>query len=213
MITCVTYENLHEYGGAFYAQFKLRHKAFIERQNYQVSTCRSMEYDQYDTPAALYLVYMDSSGEAKGCSRLTPVDRGCMLKDVWPSLVSCHDNIFARDVWEGTRFCIDKDLPIQDRKRILQELVLGYFEVGLNWGMKKIIGVMPPYIFRKVFGDCGCSYQFLGGKLKLPSGETIAAGTMDITEEALNIVRNKVGIYHAVLSPKNVNKDRAKIAA
>ena len=75
-----------------------------------------MEWDQYDTPAAIYLVYLSPEGEAWGCSRLTPVERGSMLKDLWPELVDKPDNVFVPGVWEGTRFCIEKTLPTDSAK-------------------------------------------------------------------------------------------------
>jgi acyl homoserine lactone synthase len=45
-----------------------------------------MEYDQYDTPAATYLVWLDGSGVARGCVRVTPTDRPYMIRDNWPEM-------------------------------------------------------------------------------------------------------------------------------
>lgn len=199
MLVCATYENLHKYGYAFYSQFCLRHRCFIERQNYNVSKHNGMEFDQYDTPAAVYLIYLSPEGKAWGCSRLTPVEHGSMLQDLWPDLVNKPDEVFMPGIWEGTRLCIEKDLPVEVRQRICRELVLGYFEAGLEMGMKKIIGVMPPFIFRKVFGAAGCQYDFLGKKLKLPCGDVVAAATMNVTHDALEAVRKVSGIFVPVI--------------
>jgi acyl homoserine lactone synthase len=72
MISCITCENIHLFGPAFHSQFRLRYRAFIERQDYNVRIYNGMEYDQYDTPASHYLVYHTGEGRALGVSRLTP---------------------------------------------------------------------------------------------------------------------------------------------
>lgn len=199
MIVCVKYENLYKYGAAFHSQFCLRHQCFIERQNYKVAKYNGMEFDQYDTPAAVYLVYLSPMGKAWGCSRLTPIDQGSMLQDLWPELVDRPEVAFASNTWEGTRFCIQKTLPVALRQRICKELVVSYFEAALDIGMEKIIGVMPPFIFKRVFGNAGCHYEFLGKQMKISSGETIAAALMHTTIDALAAVREATGIYEPVI--------------
>jgi len=199
MIICVTYENLSQYGKAFYDQFRLRHECFVERQNYNVWVHNGMEFDQYDSPAAIYLAALSPEKELLGCSRLTPTCHKSMLKELWPELVEHPQDVFFPGTWEGTRFCIKKSLSPDIREKVCRELVVGYFEIGLSFGINKIIGVMQPFIFRRVFGRAGCSYNFLGQKMKLPSGEIIAAAAMDITQEALNEVRKKTGIFNTVV--------------
>jgi N-acyl-L-homoserine lactone synthetase len=213
MIVCVKYENLYQYGKAFHAQFCLRHQCFIERQNYNVSKYNGMEFDQYDTPAAVYLVYLSPEGEALGCSRLTPVDRGSMLADLWPELVENPQETFTPGAWEGTRFCIAKSLPADVRQRICRELVIGYFEAGLDIGIRNIIGVMPPLILRKVFGDAGCQYDLLGKRMRIPSGEMIAAASMKINLDALNKARKATGIFESVISEEETEKQRDRKVA
>jgi N-acyl-L-homoserine lactone synthetase len=70
----------HLFGSAFYSQFQLRYRAFIERQDYDVQIYKGMEYDQYDTPASHYLVYHTPGGQALGVSRLRPRHRAACSK-------------------------------------------------------------------------------------------------------------------------------------
>lgn len=209
MISCITYENLHQYGGAFRSQFQLRHRCFIERQKYNVSSYNGMEYDQYDTPAAVYLVYAGHGGHVLGCSRLTPVSQGSMLQDIWPDMVSNPQNIFREGVWEGTRFCIDKSLPAHLRQRICQEIVLSYLEFGLQTGMEKIIGIMPPRILNTVFGSAGCRYQSIGPR-KLIDSCTIQAASMQVSQEQLAFARVVTGITGSVFRKQ---QDHQRVAA
>jgi N-acyl-L-homoserine lactone synthetase len=198
MIICINYENLHLFGSAFSDQFRLRHRCFIERLQYDVQKYNAMEYDQYDTPAATYLVYVDKNNTVYGCSRMTPVSQGSMLKKFWPEMVSNPADIFTGDTWEGTRFCIDKDLPPDMRKQIAQELTLAYIEFGLRNRIRQIIGVMPTYILRSVFASSGCLYSILGPSKRI-DGYLISAASMTISSEQLTRARNKTGLHHPVI--------------
>ena len=68
-----------------------------------------MEFDQYDTPASRYLVYHTDDGTALGLTRLTPTSLSCMLRDLWPHLVEDKSLLQSEKVWEGTRYCVDKE--------------------------------------------------------------------------------------------------------
>lgn len=204
MITCISYENLSECGGAMTAMLRLRHKIFIERENYHVGTDKvrsynRMEHDQYDTPAAIYLTYLSPHGEAWGCSRLTPVSHGSMIKDTWPELVEAPAEIFVEGVWEGTRFCVDHSLPASMRRQICRELVIAYLEAGLEIGIQRVIGVMQPAILKRVFSAAGCPFHNLGPTLRISNGETIAAGCMQVSEQVLAQAKKISGIAESVL--------------
>lgn len=202
MITCVRYENLDFTFKAFQAQFKLRHRCFIERQNYNVSSYNKMEYDQYDTPATVYLVYQSDCGEALGVSRLIPITQGCMIKDLWPDMVDDHHMFQQNNIWEGTRFCIDKSANVSIRRKIAIELVLAYLEFGLDEGAEKIIGVMPERILHTVFRSCGVSYTATG-PIKLIDGIRIQGASMDISQEQLMQARMITRVNHPVLRGNN----------
>ena len=103
MISCISCENVHEFGTALHSQFRLRYEGFIERQHYDVSVYDGMEFDQYDTPASRYLIYHTEDGKALGVSRLTPTVLSCMLADLWPQLV--HACIPAHAHAAVTRKC------------------------------------------------------------------------------------------------------------
>src|SRR5579871_6174557 len=91
MIIAMNYETAHLYGNAFAQLLKLRHAEFVERLNYNVPTYNGMEYDQYDTPAAVYMVWRDQQGNVRAGSRMTPTTRPYMLKDLWPQSIQYMD--------------------------------------------------------------------------------------------------------------------------
>ncbi len=198
MISCISTENIHEFGPAFHSQFRLRHGGFVERQQYDVSVYDGMEFDRYDTPASRYLVYHTDEGQALGVSRLTPTVLSCMLKDLWPHLVDDKSVLHSEAVWEGTRYCVDKDAPPELRQRIIHEMASAYLEFGLGRGLKKIIGLMPTYIYRSVFERPGIEMEYLG-PVEAIGRHKCRAVAIPVTAQQLANVRRKTGITNGVL--------------
>ena len=198
MISCISCANVHEFGRAYHSQFRLRHEGFIERQDYDVSVYEGLEFDQYDTPASRYLVYHTPDGQALGVSRLAPTTLSCMLKDLWPNLVENKDLLQSDSVWEGTRYCIAKDLPPPLRQRIVHEMACAYLEFGLVMGLSKIIGLMPTYIYRSVFERPGIAMDYLGS-VEMIGRHRCRAVAIPVNAQQLANVRRKTGITAPVL--------------
>lgn len=199
MIECVTLSTNHLFNGnPIFEHHRLRYQSIIERQGWDVPTVRGMEYDQYDNPAAYYLIWRDEQGVARGTSRLYPTDRPYMLKDVFPHLVSHGALPSSPDIWEGSRFCVDPSLPAEARKRIIQEIVIGYLEFAERFQVKEIIGVMFPVYWRNIFVKSGWPVTFTGEAQKSAEGHKIVAGTLPILAQTLADVRRETGIPHTI---------------
>jgi len=198
MISCISCENIHEFGLAFHSQFRLRYDAFVERQQYDVSVYDGMEFDRYDTPASRYLVYHTDEGRALGVSRLTPTTLSCMLADLWPHLVEDKTLLQSDAVWEGTRYCVDRDVNPGLRQRIVHEMACAYLEFGLHLGLQKIIGLMPTYIYRSVFERPGITMDYLG-PVEAIGRHRCRAVAIPVTASQLGNVRRKTGIADTVL--------------
>ena len=207
MISCISCENVHEFGTAFHSQFRLRYGGFVERQQYDVSVYDGMEFDRYDTPASRYLVYHTGEGKALGVSRLTPTMLSCMLADLWPHLVEDKTLLQSDAVWEGTRYCVDKDVAPELRQRIVHEMACAYLEFGLRRGLKKIIGLMPTYIYRSVFERPGIEMEYLG-PVESIGRHKCRAVAIPVTAEQLANVRHKTGIANDVLRFANHEGER-----
>ncbi|MGB4058036.1 MAG: acyl-homoserine-lactone synthase [Alphaproteobacteria bacterium] len=195
MIKVVNHRSLDRNGHLLVGQFKLRYKEFIQRQDYEVKTFDGMEYDQYDTPAATYLVYEEEDGSVQGVSRLTPVMNGCMLKDLWPHLVENKEQFEDQEIWEGTRFCINKDLPPDQRRRICYEISLAYVEYGMQEGIKKIIGMMPTFILKSVFERSGITLERLGPVFDMAGFSKVQAAGIPVNLDQIKNVRRKTGLF------------------
>ncbi len=194
MIKAISHLNLSDCGQLYLGQFKLRYQEFIERQGYNVKTLHSMEFDEYDTLASVYLVYTENGHDVLGVSRLTPTDKGCMLADHWPELVEDPSLLNAPDIWEGTRFCIDKHLPADKRLAILRQLSLSYIEFGLANNISRIIGLMPTLILRSVFERSGVTLERLGPVQQIGAHARIQAASITINALQLHQVQLKTGL-------------------
>src|SRR5436190_10638472 len=53
---CITWENAHLHGEAWISHHRLRYRIFVERQGWAVPTYNGLEYDEFDTPAARYIL-------------------------------------------------------------------------------------------------------------------------------------------------------------
>jgi N-acyl-L-homoserine lactone synthetase len=176
------------------------------------SSRRNTDFDRYDTPASRYLVYHTDEGEALGVSRLTPTVLSCMLKDLWPHLVADQSLLQSHAVWEGTRYCINKDAPPALRQRIIHEMACAYLEFGLQLGLRKIIGLMPTYIYRSVFERPGIAMEYLG-PVEAIGRHKCRAVAIPVTAQQLAQVRRKTGIANSVLRFAKDEGERKSVRA
>ncbi|MCP4392896.1 MAG: autoinducer synthase [Alphaproteobacteria bacterium] len=196
MIECFNYETAHFFGDSLAQQYKLRHKIFIERQDWKVPNFNRMEYDQYDTPAAHYLVYKDATGVARGVARLIPTFRPYMLQEVFPHMIK-GSLISSSVVWEGTRFGIDHTLEPIKRKQILNELVCAWFEFGLKHNISKYLLLTQVFVL-KTFQRMGCEIELLGEKTTIDRKKVVAA-SVKVSSDILQNVQRKTGLNRNIL--------------
>ncbi|MGB9151840.1 MAG: acyl-homoserine-lactone synthase [Alphaproteobacteria bacterium] len=201
MIDCVSIRTCHLFpNNPLCGQHQLRYGSIIKRQGWKVPSVSDMEYDQYDNPAAHYFVWSDDNEQVRGTSRLYPTDRPYMLQEVFPHLVTKTDLPQSSSIWEGSRFCVDASAPPELRKRIMQEIILGYLEFSLDKKIEAIIGVMFPAYWRSIFVNNGWNVEWIGEPCKSEEGHKIIAGMLPVSEAVLQSVREKTGIYAPVLS-------------
>jgi N-acyl-L-homoserine lactone synthetase len=134
MISCITLKTAHLFrGNPIASMLQLRFRAVIERQEWDVPNWQNMEYDEFDNPATTYFVWRDGDDAVGGCARLYPTDRPYMLKKAFSFLVT--DGTLPESdmtIWEGSRLCVEKDLPAPLRKRIIYELSVAYMEYAMS---------------------------------------------------------------------------------
>jgi acyl homoserine lactone synthase len=201
MIEFVTVDNVNRFSGnALAAQHRLRYRSIIQRQEWNVPNYSEMEFDQYDNPAAKYLVYRDETGAARGVSRFYPTTLPYMLEQLFSHFVTDRAVPKSPCVWEGSRFCIDQTLSPAIRKRIAAEIVVGYLETGLRYGLDGIVGLMYPAYWRSLFTGAGWALEYMGETALLDDGNRARAGWLPVSEAVLARVRRTTGIHEPVVN-------------
>jgi acyl homoserine lactone synthase len=194
-LVCISWETAHLHGEAWISHHRLRHRAFVERQRWNVPTYEGLEYDQFDTPAARYIVWLDDHGSAKACTRLIPTTQPYEVKLLWPDLI---DGPLPQtpSIWEATRFCCDRNLDSPTRYRVVAALIFGCQEFGIANHISKYLGVMPLGLFRHVIVAAGCTITRLGPVRRM-EGHDIVAAYIDVSPEALALTRDRAGLTSA----------------
>lgn len=200
MILAFNTETAHLYGDALPTLLRLRHREFVERLEYKVPTYNGMEYDQYDTPAAVYLVWCNEQGKIRAGTRISPTNRPYMIKDLWPETVQFLDLPASPNVWEATRLFIDKDLSKETHKRAHGEILCAYLEFALRYGITSFIGTAPPGLWKYTFLKAGWPVEFVGNPTTIDYSEKIITGIMPVNEGILNDIRLQMDVQKPVLS-------------
>ena len=146
MIEAFSFKNAHLFGDALASQARLRYRVFVEHRGLSHKHYDGMEYDEFDTPAALYLVWRDKNAEVRGMFRIIPTNTPYMLEQYWPYL--CQGRSLPRDplIWEMGRVCVDRTYPWSKRKRIVPELLCALQELCRANNVSAVLGVTRPHL-------------------------------------------------------------------
>lgn len=88
---------------------RLRFRVFRERLQWDIPTLGEQERDEYDNCNPVFVMVRDDGGDVIGCCRLLPTTGPYMLKDTSPVLLGEQSIPIASDIWEISRFAVDKD--------------------------------------------------------------------------------------------------------
>lgn len=198
MVDTFTVETAHLLGDAMVTMHRLRYRIFVERQQYGVPTLRGMEWDEFDTPAAVYMLWRDERNVAGGVARLIPTTSPYMIKTLWPDLVAKGTLPSAPDTWEVSRFGIERSLPKAIRNRAIGEMMCACGEFALRKGIKSLLLVSAPRLITAGITAAGWPTQALGGPRNIGRFSVVAAKT-NISEESLNAARRFHRVSNSVL--------------
>ena len=207
-IIALNWETAHLHGDTWISQHRLRHRIFVERQAWSVPAYNNLEYDDFDTPAAVYLVRGDDQGRARGIARLIPTTRPYMVQTLWPDLLD-HPAPADPSIWEATRFGCDRGLAPIQRSQIVGELICGCLEWALQLDIRTYLAVMPVWIFQQVLARSGCPIRYARPS-RIMQRHHIAAAYIDVSPAVLATVRARTGIAGAVLDAEDAQCVLAK---
>jgi acyl homoserine lactone synthase len=208
MIDAISLATAHLLGDALPSAYRLRHRIFVERQRYEVPHHRGMEWDQFDTPAAVYLLWRDQAARVRAITRVIPTSLPYMIQQLWPELVHNRDLPTREDVWEVTRFGIDRDLDRRQRARIFGEMFCALAEYALKNGIGEYIFVTPAVVIDSGLGNAGVEAVRLGQSKRLGRLPVIAA-RLALSYSVLAKLRRYHGISGSVLRVPDEMQARA----
>lgn len=157
--TTLSVMNRHHYGELYINYLKARHAVFIVTKRWKLPEVDGMEYDQYDTPEARWVV-VHEYGEVLAGLRMTPTTSRCgahtyMIRDAQLGLLKglpldplYFEAPVADHIWEGTRLFVSDKIPASRRVEIQTLLMMQMAETARSLEVTQMIGVVP-VVFRR----------------------------------------------------------------
>lgn len=126
--------------------FRLRHKVFAEELEWDVVSYNGREVDHFDLMDPYYAILNDDDGSVIGTWRALPTTSGYMLKDIFPELCRGEAPPERDDVWEISRFAVDKLAEKYQNKdngvgRPVQDLVDSFSEFMEQKDLTNLVAV------------------------------------------------------------------------
>ncbi|GCE85171.1 acyl-homoserine-lactone synthase [Komagataeibacter diospyri] len=208
MIEVVTVENAYGGGTALVEQFKFRYRHFVANEQWEVPFYNGMEYDQFDTPAAVYLVWRDAAGIVRGMIRLLPTSRPYMLETLWPDMLPNPAMPSGPAVWEITRFGVERTLSLTLRKKISAELILACIEFSVLNGIHTYLFLTAWGVLKRIVPGAGVEAHIHSRKT-LSSGHDVASAVVPVSQDVLDKARAKLNINYAVLHNDGFERQHA----
>lgn len=121
---------------ALRGMFEARKRVFVDLLGWDVPVLAGRyEVDQFDDVHCAYLVLTDRAGAHRASARLLPTERSHILDSLFPEL--CDGPVpRGPDIFEITRFCLERDLPAPERRRARDTLICGLIDHALANGLK-----------------------------------------------------------------------------
>ena len=117
------------------AMFAARKRVFIDLLRWDVPVLDGrFEVDQFDDQHAQYLVLAEPDGRHLGSARLLPTTRPHILDSLYPELCE-NAPPRAADIYEVTRFCLDRSLSASERRAVRDTLVTALVDHALACGI------------------------------------------------------------------------------
>ncbi len=138
------------------------------------------EIDQFDDDGATYLILADGSGGHLGSARLLPTMRPHILGNLFAGLCELTPPR-GHDIFEITRFCLDRSLNARDRRIVRDTLVVAIVDHALDHGIRSYTAIAEMGWFQQIL-----AFGWTCAPLGMPhahDGTLIAALAIDIDRE------------------------------
>ncbi|MAM26101.1 MAG: N-acyl-L-homoserine lactone synthetase [Rhodobacteraceae bacterium] len=189
--------NMHNHGELFVNFMRARREVFIQSKGWDLPEVDGMEFDQYDTPRARWIV-LHEYGEVLGGVRLTPTTSQCgqysyMIRDAQQGLIDTipRDVLFFKapvnpTVWEATRLFLAPSIPSQRRMELQRLLLARMATAAAEMNASHVIGIVPAVFSRWMTRLGVMSAVPVGPVLNIDGDRTQAALMRAVPDEQVN---------------------------
>ena len=193
MIHVISAVNRHLYEDVLDQHFRLRHEIFVEERKWEaLRKPDGREIDTYDDDDAIYLLSLENR-RVLGGYRLYPTTKPTMMSDVFPHLAAVRGCPTDPLICEWSRFFVARER--RDGALNLQ-LMAAAQEFCLDQGIEQLCLVMETWWLPR-FHDIGFVVTPLGLPALIENSWTMAA-TIEVSQESLDIVRERIGMKNVV---------------
>lgn len=186
----LNWQNIHQFGGLWLEHHRLRYENFVARQGWDIPNFDRLEWDQYDTPRAQYIIVEHNHTCAAAC-RLVSTEHPYMIEEVFSHLLP-YDLPKTDRVWEATRFVVDADLSPDLRAMALQQLIIGVQQFGLDYQLDRFLGLMPIPIFKMALMRNGVEVDIHTDTAALIDGKRTATGDIYISQATIDRLQGRL---------------------
>lgn len=163
------------------SMFAARKSVFVDLLKWDVPVLDGRyEVDQFDDVHATYLILAEPDGTHLGSARLLPTTRPHILGHLYRDL--CDEvPLRAPDIFEITRFCLDRRLKARERRQVRDALVNALVDHALANGITAYSAIAEMGWYQQIL-----AFGWRCMPLGLPrviDGRMLAALRIDITPE------------------------------
>lgn len=168
------------------AMFEARKRVFVDLLGWDLPVLAGRyEIDQFDDPHARYLILSESGRNHRASARLLPTTRPHILSDLFAPL--CDEAPpTGPDIFEITRFCLDRDLRAAERRHWRDALVTGLAGYALEHEIRTYTGVAELHWLKQILAF-GWRATPLGPPRTL-DGMTLGALRIDLDANTLALL-------------------------
>ena len=171
------------------AMFAARKSVFVDLLKWQIPVLDGrFEVDQFDDEHARYIILSEPDGTHLASARLLPTLRPHILDSFYAILCDAPPPR-GEDIFEITRFCLDRNLRAAERRVVRNRLVTAIADHALANGIRRYVAIAEMNWFQQILAF-GWQCRPLGaprwheGSLLVALEIMIGADTLDRLAEA-----------------------------
>lgn len=195
----VSAENAYLYRDELEGFFKARYKIYVEEKGWMPENAEKMERDQFDTPAAFYMIGVQDGRVIAG-SRFLPTHRPHLLSEVFPNLVDPARELRGPQIAEWTRGFILSEFRGGSGVPIMANFCCAVMEYCLEEGITMVGGIQEIY-WLPLWRRFGWAFKPVGEPSEI-DGTLCVPGYCEVAEEALISVRKRAKLEQSNLIRK-----------